>query len=305
MSPLRSAIAEMLAAEVRPEIVEAAAVVAGRLGGSAVLFYGSVLRTGDLDGLLDFYVLTEGPPAPGLRGVASRTLWPDISFEEVQVGDLQLRAKVATMNLSVFAKAATGALADTTIWTRFVQPSALLWIAGAAQAEAVVDAIQAAAITAARFAAVLGPPEGAPAEYWKALFRETYRSELRVEQPGREDQILAYDPDRYAALLRLAWDVDGIPYRETPSGVAPMLSADARAQLLRSWRSRRRTGKPLNALRLVKAAFLLDGAARYGAWKVERHTGVPVKLTPWAERHPLLAAPGVLWKVWRARTPAR
>jgi hypothetical protein len=305
MSPLRSAIAEMLAAEVRPEIVEAAAVVAGRLGGSAVLFYGSVLRTGDLDGLLDFYVLTEGPPAPGLRGVASRTLWPDISFEEVQVGDLQLRAKVATMNLSVFAKAATGALADTTIWTRFVQPSALLWIAGAAQAEAVVDAIQAAAITAARFAAVLGPPEGAPAEYWKALFRETYRAELRVEQPGREDQILAYDPDRYAALLRLAWDVDGIPYRETPSGVAPMLSADARAQLLRSWRSRRRTGKPLNALRLVKAAFLLDGAARYGAWKVERHTGVPVKLTPWAERHPLLAAPGVLWKVWRARTPAR
>ena len=305
MSPLRSAIAEMLAAEVRPEIVEAAAVVAGRLGGSAVLFYGSVLRTGDLDGLLDFYVLTEGPPAPGLRGVASRTLWPDISFEEVQVGDLQLRAKVATMNLSVFAKAATGALADTTIWTRFVQPSALLWIAGAAQAEAVVDAIQAAAITAARFAAVLGPPEGAPADYWKALFRETYRAELRVEQPGREDQILAYDPDRYAALLRLAWDVDGIPYRETPSGVAPMLSADARAQLLRSWRSRRRTGKPLNALRLVKAAFLLDGAARYGAWKVERHTGVPVKLTPWAERHPLLAAPGVLWKVWRARTPAR
>jgi hypothetical protein len=305
MSPLRSAIAEMLAAEVRPEIVEAAAVVAGRLGGSAVLFYGSVLRTGDLDGLLDFYVLTEGPPARGLRGVASRTLWPDISFEEVQVGDLQLRAKVATMNLSVFAKAATGALADTTIWTRFVQPSALLWIAGAAQAEAVVDAIQAAAITAARFAAVLGPPEGAPAEYWKALFRETYRAELRVEQPGREDQILAYDPDRYAALLRLAWDVDGIPYRETPLGVAPMLSPEARAQVLRSWRSRRRTGKPLNALRLVKAAFLLDGAARYGAWKVERHTGVPVKLTPWAERHPLLAAPGVLWKVWRARTPAR
>ena len=52
MRPLRRAIADMLAAEVRPEIVEAAAVVAGRLGGSAVLFYGSVLRTGDLDGLL-------------------------------------------------------------------------------------------------------------------------------------------------------------------------------------------------------------------------------------------------------------
>lgn len=304
MRPLRRAIADMLAAEVRPEIVEAAAVVAGRLGGSAVLFYGSVLRTGDLDGLLDFYVLTEGPPAPGIRGMVSHRIWPDISFEEVRVGGRMLQAKVATMPLSVFAEAAGGELADTTIWTRFVQPSALLWIAGAAQAEAVVDAIAAAAVTAARFAAVLGPAHGAPAAYWKALFRETYRAELRVEQPGREDQILAYDPQRYAELLLLAWEAAGIEVRRTPDGVSPILDADTRAQLLRRWRSRRRLGKPLNALRLVKAAFLLDGAARYGAWKVERHTGVPVKLTPWAERHPLLAAPGVLWKVWRARARA-
>jgi len=26
-----------------------------------------------------------------------------------------------------------------------------------------------------------------------------------------------------------------------------------------------------------------------------------VTLSPWAERHPILAAPGVLWRVWRAR----
>lgn len=299
MNPLRNAIADMLAAEVRPEIVEAAATIAGRLGGVAVLFYGSVLRTGDLDGLLDFYVLTDRAPT----GI-SRWLWPDISFEEVQVGSLQLRAKVATMPLAVFAEAATGALPDTTIWTRFVQPSALLWIAGAAQAEEVVDAITAAAVTAARFAAVLGPVHGAPADYWKALFRETYRAELRVERPGREDQILAYDPERYAALLRLALDADGVAYRETRGELTPLLPPKDRARILRQWRSRRRAGKPLNALRLVKAAFLLDGAARYGAWKVERHTGVPVKLTPWAERHPLLAAPGVLWRVWRARAQA-
>lgn len=304
MQQLRHAIAEMLTTEVQPEIVEAATVIAERLRGSAVLFYGSVLRTGDLDGLLDFYVLTEGAPQPGLRGAVSRRLWPDISFEEVQVGDRLLQAKVATMPLAVFAKAATGDLADTTIWTRFVQPSALLWIAGPAQAEAVADAIVASAITAARFAAVLGPAHGAPADYWKALFRETYRAEFRVERPGREDQILAYDPDRYATLLQLAWDADGIPYRHSGGELTPMLAPEVRAQLLRTWRSRQRMGKPLNAARLVKAAFLLEGAARYGAWKVERHTGVPVKLTPWAERHPLLAAPGVLWKVWRARAQA-
>ena len=56
-----------------------------------------------------------------------------------------------------------------------------------------------------------------------------------------------------------------------------------------------------NLLRLVKASTTFDGAARYAAWKIERHTGVPVMLTPWREKHPVLAAPGVLWRVWRAR----
>src|SRR3546814_19838018 len=58
-------------------------------------------------------------------------------------------------------------------------------------------------------------------------------------------------------------------------------------------------GKPLNFARLLKAAFTFDGAARYALWKIERHTGLAIALTPWRERHPILAAPGVLWRVWR------
>ena len=54
----------------------------------------------------------------------------------------------------------------------------------------------------------------------------------------------------------------------------------------------------------MRAAFTFDGAARYGAWKIERHTGIAVPLSPFAERHPILAAPGVFWRVWRARRPA-
>jgi hypothetical protein len=76
------------------------------------------------------------------------------------------------------------------------------------------------------------------------------------------------------------------------------------AQVLRQWRRRRRWGKPLNLLRLIKATTTFEGAARYAAWKVERHTGVPVEVTPWRERHPILAAPAVLLKVWRARNAA-
>jgi hypothetical protein len=60
-------------------------------------------------------------------------------------------------------------------------------------------------------------------------------------------------------------------------------------------------GKPLNALRLIKAAFTFEGAARYALWKIERHSGLRLALTPWRERHPILAAPGVLLRLWQAR----
>ena len=40
---------------------------------------------------------------------------------------------------------------------------------------------------------------------------------------------------------------------------------------------------------------------RYAAWKVERQTGLPVKVTPLREKFPLIAAPGVLWLLWKSR----
>ena len=297
---LRAFAADELSTGVRPEIVAAARIVGERLGAVAVLFYGSVLRTGDLNGLLDFYVLTDRLPHRGLRGLASRLLWPDISFEEVRIGPRRLRAKVATMPLQTFRRAASGKSIDTTIWTRFVQPSALVWSRGTA-AQPVIDAIASAAVTAARFAAVLGPMAGAPRSYWKALFRETYETELRVEKPGREEQILDFDPRRYDALLRLAWDAGGIDYHDGGSELRPVISHRACRQITQAWLIRQHWGRALNIARLVKTAFLLEGAARYAVWKIQRHTGIRIKLTPWGEHHPLLAAPGLLWQVWRAR----
>ncbi|MCC2659180.1 MAG: hypothetical protein K0Q76_4288, partial [Panacagrimonas sp.] len=58
-------------------------------------------------------------------------------------------------------------------------------------------------------------------------------------------------------------------------------------------------GKPLNVLRLLKAACTFDGAADYAAWKVERHSGVKLELSPWQRRHPLLAAPVVYLRLRR------
>jgi hypothetical protein len=258
-----------------------------------VLFYGSNLRTGSLEGVLDFYVLLPGAPESGI--------WPRVSYHEWPREGAILRAKVATMTLAKFREAAAGELLDTTIWARFTQPSALAWSGDAAAKVEVRAALAAACTTAARLAAALGPASGPAEAYWTALFRATYRAEFRVEAPGRERDILAVNAAHFAGLLPLALEAAGIACDRQGDAIAPCMAPGQRREMLRWWNRRRRFGKALNLLRLFKATTTFEGAARYAAWKIERHTGVALKVTPWRERHPLLAAPGVLWQVWRER----
>jgi hypothetical protein len=279
-----------------PAVRNVAAQLAQGSDVAAVLFYGSNLRTGQTEGVLDFYVLT--------LGERERGIWPTVSYREFKIAGETLRAKIATMRIVTFASAAAARTLDTTIWTRFVQPSALVWVRDDAAADTVATAIGDAAKSAARFAAALGPLRGTADDYWRALFRQTYAAELRVERKGREGQILGFDPQRYDMVLPLAWTADRIAFSDDAGVLEPDLSPARRSSLLRAWNNRRRAGKPLNLIRLVRAAFTFEGAASYGAWKVERHTGIAVPLTPWRRKHPILAAPGVLWRVWRARNAA-
>jgi hypothetical protein len=296
-------VKRQLATPCPPQVQAFAATLAQEAGASAAIFYGSVLRTGDLDGVLDFYLLTEDWPAKGWRGWAARRLWPDVSFRQAEVGGRSLQAKVATMPLSTFAAAAADGFLDTTIWTRFVQPCALAYAADAATSQTVAAAVAAACETAARYAAALGPAHGRAEDYWQALFRSTYAAELRVEKPGREREITGFDPERYGQLLPLAWTSGGVDFTRSGGVLHPRLTAAETRRLAAAWRRREAFGRPLNIARLVKAAFTFEGAARYAAWKIERHTGVVVPLTPWRERHPILAAPGAAWRIWRARRP--
>ncbi|TCM16912.1 hypothetical protein EDF56_10624 [Novosphingobium sp. PhB165] len=288
---VRTALDRPVVAEVRAFAERLARATPGT---AAVLFYGSNLRTGSLEGVLDFYVLTEGPQV--------EKIWPRVSYHEWEREGVTLRAKVATMALETFRAAAAGELVDTTIWARFVQPSGLAWQRDANAALLVAHAVSGAARTASRLAVALGPTKGTAEDYWRALFRATYAAEFRVEKAGREDSILSVNREHFDGLLPLALAADGIAFtRESEGTICPQLSENERQKMLGWWARRRRLGKPYNVLRLLKASTTFEGAARYAAWKIERHTGIPVRLTPWRERHPVLAAPGVLWQVWRAK----
>ena len=294
---MSEALDDRIAAALDAAVVPQVRAIAGELGrdagARAVLFYGSNLRTGSLEGVLDFYVLLPGPQV--------ERIWPRVSYREWTIDGVTLRAKIATMAVETFVRAARGESRDTTIWARFVQPSALAWAADDAARREVSSAVAGAAQTAARLAAALGPAKGRAEEYWRALFRATYQAEFRVEKPGRENDILSVNAGHFDGLLPLAWEAQGIAFERDGEVLSPTLSPYTRAEIARWWRTRTRLGKPLNLLRLVKASTTFDGAARYAAWKIERHTGVPVELTPWREKHPVLAAPAVMWRVWRAR----
>ena len=303
VEPLRHSVAEELRRELPPAIAMLAAQLAQRAGGAAaaVLFYGSNLRDARLDGVLDFYVLLDRVSAwPGSRlaALANRLLPPNVGYVEAVIDGQALRAKYALLSVQQFRRGVSAAALDTTLWARFSQPCCCAWVRSEADRDAVTEAVQQAVITAAGWAAGLGPEQGEPLAYWRALFAHTYAAELRVEKSARGDDLVARDAARYASLLPWAWQAAGLAFEHTADGqLRPQLSPAARAAAARRWARRRRLGKPLNIARLLKAAFTFDGAMDYALWKVERHSGVRPQVTDWQRRHPLLAAPGLYRKL--------
>jgi hypothetical protein len=118
---------------------------------------------------------------------------------------------------------------------------------------------------------------------WASAYGETYNTELRSEKPGRAGVIIERNADYFSSLDRCA----------------ALASMPKVANSPMHWWVRRIQGKWLSVLRLIKAAFTFQGGADYLAWKIERHSGVKVDMTPWQRDHPILASPFIYWKLRR------
>jgi hypothetical protein len=214
-----------------------------------------------------------------------------------------LRAKIAVLRFDQFARAASPASRDSSIWARFAQPAALVHADSDATRARIATTVAAAIVTAAGWAALLGPADSAPpALFWQRLFERTYAAELRVEYTRRASDLVGAAAARYAAMLPLAWQAGRLTFRQQENGwIVPAIDDRQRNEAARRWRRSQRTGKAWNAARLAKAAFTFENGADYIAWKIERHTGMRLELSDWQRRHPLLAAPAVLWRLSRRR----
>lgn len=288
---MSAALAELVGAElalaVDPRVAAMAAAVAARHpeAARAVMFYGSCLRESQLDGLmLDFYLIVSDYPAAYDRrwlATANRLIPPNV-FPLAHEG---LSAKYAVLSEADFARLCGAQADNVSVWARFAQPSRLVWAADDAARAGVTHAVAQAVPTLLSLALPLvGQEERSD---WRALFEagfaQTYGAELRAERKGRGTSILDSAPDYYRAAFTAAV-ADGLV------DPARLVSTREGAATARRWRRLQRRGKWLSVVRLAKASFTFAGGIDYLAWKINRHAGTQIVITPWQRRHPLLAA---------------
>ncbi|UAK23404.1 hypothetical protein [Sphingomonas nostoxanthinifaciens] len=296
MAPLRALVAAELAQPVDPAVVAMAAAIAARHPGSqAVLFYGSCLRETRLDGLmLDFYLIVADYAAAfgeGWLAAANRLLPPNV-FPFEHDG---LIAKYAVLSEADFARLASPATRNVSVWARFAQPSRLVWQAGDDAGARAIAAVASAAPTLLAAARPCLPDRLPLLDLWRGAFALTYRAELRAERAGRAGSVVDADPARYTAFTAPALAAAGITATIDREGIgfAPLSQAERRAGL-RAWARRRREGKALTLLRLAKASGTYAGGIDYLAWKISRHSGQPVEIRPWQRRWPIAGAIALL-----------
>lgn len=280
---------------VPPEIEALVKALLARHGraATAILFYGSALRDKEIgDRMVDLYVLVESYRAMhgnGIMRVLNRLIPPNVYYIEAPLTDgAKTRAKYAVVDQHHFRRLVSPKASNPYFWARFCQPVAVPWTRDDESRRAVREALIAAPMTMATQVRPLLEGEVDEGTLWSTGFAHTYQTELRAERTTRARAVYEADQARYDAVAAI---------------IAPCLPPPpddaARHLAQRQWQRRRWQGKLWSVARLVKAAFTFDGGADYLAWKIERHSGERVDLKPWQRRHPLLATPAILWRLWR------
>jgi hypothetical protein len=282
MNAAETLLAKSLEQPVPPEIAAIASHVRnGHDGVTAVLAYGSCLRgVATTDSLIDLYVLTRdlrGVSDNALSRLGCRLIPPNVYYAECDFGGQRYRAKYAVLPMSLFAAGMTRG--NPYFWARFAQPSALVFAADAQARSDVAAAVASAARTMFAHARAIAPAAD-PLDVWAAGFRATYATELRAESADRADQLVAANESYYRNL-------------------AAALAATTAQPSNWGWKSV--SGKLWAAARLIKASFTFSGGADYLVWKIERHSGQKIALSPWQRRHPVIAGLMLLPKLLASR----
>lgn len=305
MGALRARVAEELAEPVRPSIAWLAEQIAARHGDSVagVLFYGSCLRKDTDEGVLDFWVVVDDYGAAHEKlghATLNRIAAPSVYYLERAFEGATLRTKYGVIDRRAFAHGTSLAARHAYVWARFAQPARLLACRDEEAREFFEESVARAIVTfVARLFCHLPDHGGllrfSLAAFWKKAFRTTYDSERRPEADATivghyEDEEARYDDVARLAFHQLARTRFVDEAMEHPRSFSVTV-APARLQRMRwRWRLMRWTSRTLGLVRLGKTAFTFGDWVPYVLWKLERHTGREIELTPRQRKHPLIFA---------------
>jgi hypothetical protein len=300
---LDGVIERQLAARPPDAVAALGEILRGRFGrhAQAVLFYGSCRRANDdTEGIVDLYVLVDDYFAAHgnvLSALANGLLAPNVYYLEAPFAGRVARAKYAVVSMDQFERGTTRWF-HPYLWGRFAQPCGLLFAIDEKVRGRVVSALAGAVATFAARTLPRLPAQIDAEALWTRGLLLPYAAELRSERPERVRALYAHAAPDLQALTRALASQQG--WAPTPMGSYknPVDRRDRRWSAL-AWALRRLQGKALSVLRLLKASFTFDGGLPYLAWKIERHSGVALEITPFMRRFPRLGAMGAFWRTWR------
>ena len=263
----------------------------------AILFYGSCLhKEEDLEGLFDLYVLVDTYDSVNrnsMHAALNKLLPPNVFYLEIPYEQQTVRSKYAILSLDDLQKGTSKRWFHSYLWARFCQPTAVVYVRNDEVAEQVSKAFAQAVVTFIRRVLPRMQPEFTIRELWSKGLELTYRSEFRPEQATKQVRLFDVMPDYYENITCKAFD--GLPYqvkkinnRDTALYKA-IVPCPARFISRMTWTVRIVQGKILSTLRLVKGTLTFEGGVEYILWKIKRHSGVSLEVSPFLKRHPVLA----------------
>jgi len=309
LEPLTTLLAESTGRTFSRELLALRDALQQRYNGAvdAMLFYGSSLRTGDaLDGLVDLYVVVDDyrkAYGKALPALFNRLLPPNVYYLEVEVDGRRVRSKYAIISMRDLQSGTSMRWFHSYLWGRFSQPCGLLYSRDAETGQQVYRALAQALLTFLTRVLPVLPERLECAAIWQQGLALSYRAELRAEKPERAFHLYEAWEDHYRAATSLA--MEALPFEvqreqlESRQFYTARIARRTRMLGRIGWLLRRLQGKLLSLLRLMKATFTFQGGMDYIAWKLERHTGVPVEVSPKVRRHPLIYGWGLVWRLYR------
>ncbi len=310
---LKNMVRNQLTGKVSGALDVVSSAIRKRYGKSvlAIAFYGSCLRSSNpFEGILDLYVVVKDYKSCYKRllpAVSNLLLPPNVFYLEEEYMGKTVRVKYAIVSMKQLERATSCQWFHSYFWARFCQPMVLTFYRDEDVLERMVRCTCNALFTFSVRVIPCLEKVFSVKRLWQRGLELTYKAELRPEGRDRAITIWKSNKDYFEAvtphvLRTIRHKRFRVERDEEDSLYHLLIMGKERFLLCRlSWALRIVWGKLLSILRLIKACFTFGGGVDYALWKIERHTGVRIRLGPFLRRHPLLAMFFASWRLLRRK----